>query len=848
MVWLCIAMCWLWTSQGRCTVTPNTSGLIEYTADGFLEKLNSGKTLFVYFGYHVSPTISLFLAQLEKSAVALHDYGISVAKVNCSQEWVVKFCTGEKIMKKAFLFRSTELLKSFDVDIVFDINAIVSHTLFAILFDELRYVWSDADLQALERTARGKTDMVLGYVQMLGTQEHRALMETVFVHGAKYQFILTNGGPILEHLGVSPSLHSSGVWFLHCRVHSSFMNLMTSDRCPVTPMRKSLSTLSLYSFLQLMEAPLVSEVYEDPFSVQPPQPPHLQTPQLFLFSRPSTEQLDLEMATTLAWRLRGLALLVLVHRESPAVQTPEEYNVAYRLAGQGSAVKYLTLTNLEEVMELFTDQDGEDEWGQEEEDEEEEEEEENWATLDFLDDEIGESVYRNRGSSRDMDSVTQLTADNFHTAVAQNRLTVVLFYLKWDAVSMAFLSSFIDVAERILESEVPDVQMAVVDCGEWTDLCAASPHSSQPITAFPSVLLLRPQEPSQRYSGMLGSEALHRFIMLSDLPCPVLLSSQEEMTSFLQGRPGPDMGVSSPDMGVSGPGRVLGLFQTETHESVAVFIRAARSLRGEIMTGLLTDRLAEKWAMDHSVELPIVLVFQSSMSNTRPSTLLLPSSSEELLTHLHTALLHTLPELTVENLPSYLSLEKPLLLLFVGEEEDERVRRENEAAIQEMRGVLESREREVESYLACWIHPGRTPAGISVLESYLGSLPPLPALVLSHLPSGGELYHYSPNTPIETRFILQWLQDIEEGQQPPAGKILDNHWTPLVPFYDFLSVMDQEIPEYAQQRTSKSKEKKYEKEEDEKQRSGEGGKEEDDAQVQREAGAEPSTPLPHSEL
>ena len=39
----------------------------------------------------------------------------------------------------------------------------------AILFDEVRYVQSDADLQALERTARGKTDIVLGYIQMLGT-------------------------------------------------------------------------------------------------------------------------------------------------------------------------------------------------------------------------------------------------------------------------------------------------------------------------------------------------------------------------------------------------------------------------------------------------------------------------------------------------------------------------------------------------------------------------------------------------------------------------------------------------------------------------------------------------------
>ncbi|KAM3849222.1 thioredoxin domain-containing protein 16 [Diretmus argenteus] len=838
MTWMCVAVLLLWTSRGRCTAAANTSNLIEYTAEGFSEKLSSGKTFFVYFGHQVSPTISLFLVQLEKSAEALHDYGISVAKVNCSREPVAKFCPGEKLMKKAYLFRSGEVLKGFDVGTVFDVNAIVSHTLFAILFEEVRYVQSDADLQALERTARGKTDMVLGYVQMLGTQEHRSLMEAVFVYGAKYQFILTTGGPILENLGVSPSSRSSGVWFLHCRL---LQGSRTSERCPVTPMSKVLSTLHLYSFLQLMEAPLVSEVYDDPSSIPPPPSSHLQTPQLFLFSRPATEHLDLDTARALAWRLRGLALLLLVHRESPAVKTPEEYNAAYRLPGPGSEVKYLTLTNLDEVVDLFANRERENEEEEEEEDKvtrEERKRERECVCLppDVLDDEIGESVYRNRGLSLDMDAVAQLTSHSFHAAVTQSSHTVVLFYLKWDAVSMAFLSSFIEVAERLADSEVADVQMCVVDCGEWTDLCATQPISShlapfQPITAFPSVLLLRPQDSSQRYSGMLGSDALHRFIMLSRPASPVLLSTQEEVTSFLQEVPLSDL---IPDL----PDRVLGLFKTHTHSAVPVFTEAAKSLRGEVLSGLLTDRLAERWAADHSVDLPVVLVFPSW--RTHPSPLPLSSSAEDLITHINTALLHTLPELTVENLPSFLSPGKAVLLLFVGEAEDERGRRENEAAVEEMRGVAERGGRRTEEYLVCWIHLGRTPAGISVLEWYLGSLPPLPALLLTHLPSGGQIYHYPPNTPVVLRSVLHWLQRIEDGAEPPAGTMGEDHWAPVVPFYDFLSVMDQEAPGYAQQRTPKSKEKKKSKEEEE--------DEERRRRRRKKRDSSPSTPPLHSEL
>lgn len=58
----------------------------------------------------------------------------------------------------------------------------------------------------------------------------------------------------------------------------------------------------------------------------------------------------------------------------------------------------------------------------------------------------------------------------------------------------------------------------------------------------------------------------------------------------------------------------------------------------------------------------------------------------------------------MENLPSFLSLGKALLLLFVGEEEDEIGRKQNQALVEEMRGVVEVGGGRMEQYLACWIH------------------------------------------------------------------------------------------------------------------------------------------------
>ncbi|XP_051915164.1 thioredoxin domain-containing protein 16 isoform X2 [Hippocampus zosterae] len=638
----------------------------------------------------------------------------------------------------------------------------------------------------MEKSVRGKKDIVLAYVSSLGTQEHRSVMETAYVYGSKHQFILITGGPVLKHLGSSPL---SRVWFLHCAAPNS-------ERCPLTPMRTPLSTLSLHAFLQLMEAPLLSEVYKDPAAVPSPLFPYRRTPQVFLFSHSETERLDRDTAEALAWRLRGVALMTLVHRKSPAVKTPVEYNAAYRLPDEGPEVRYLTLDNPDELLELFLHREGDE--MQSEELEGEECNIEDDVSNGELEDEIVASVYLNRGHMVHTDSITQLTSDDFPDAVAQSGLTVVLFYLKWDAVSMAFLSSFTEVAQRLADAGVVDVHLSAVDCGEWTDLCAARPVGSrpisfQPITAFPSVLLLRPHEPIQVYRGMLGCEPLLRFILLSRPPSPRVLSTQQEVTSFLHGTPHPELAGYIPD-------KIVGLFRMRTLSDASVFNEAAKSLRGRVLSAMLTDVLAQEWAADLSVSLPAVLVFPSWKRHAPPTALSQFTSADELVSHVDAALLHPLPELTVENLPSLLSLGKALLLLFVGEEEDELGLRQNTLLLEEMKRLPESGGDRMEPYLTCWIHLGHTPAGMSVLGSYLGSLPPLPALILTHLPSGREVYEYPPNTPITAQSVLQWLQRVEDAKESPAGMLGNDDWPPSVEFYDFLKIMDEEEPGFAKQR------------------------------------------------
>uniref|UniRef100_H3BX08 Thioredoxin domain containing 16 n=1 Tax=Tetraodon nigroviridis TaxID=99883 RepID=H3BX08_TETNG len=757
----------------------------------FFASLHAGKTMFIFFEHFGSPTKSVFLKELEKSSDVLKDYGVLVGKVNCNKEVVTTYCTEERALHAAFLFRGGHEFLTFSLDTVFDVNAIVSEVLFAILREEVKYVHTGSDLMILEKTARGKKDIVVGYPLSLGTaEEHRSLMETAYAYGSKHQFVLVTGGPVLKDLGAESS-HASQVWFLHCRVHTRSMSSLASGRCRSTTMSKPLTTLHLHSFLQLMEAPLVAEVSEDPSTVLPPPVPYRHTPQVFVFSHPATAHLDMDTATALAWELRGRALVMLVHRESPEVKTSYQYNVACRFPEKSSEVKYMTLQNLNEVLKIFT-HNGSSLMKNEMITQIKERRCEKQpvcvcasaSATDQLDDEIASSVYRSHGLIQEVDSVTELTPENFHHAVAQRSLTVVLFYFQWDAVSSFFYRSYVEVAERFAGSEV---QMSSVNCEEWTLLCAAQSENSepipfQPITYFPCILLLRPEEPAQVYSDMLDTEALYRFIVLSQKASPLKVSTQEEISSFLQEVP--------PQIPAYHPERVFGLFKSQTDAGVSVFTEAARSLRGKVLTGLGADELAEKWAAEHSVHLPAVFVFPSWRTHT-PTVLPMPRLTEELLSQVNTALLHPMPELTVENLPSFLALGKALLLLFVGEEADDVGRRQNQKLVEEMKAVVALGDGKMEKYLPSWIHLGRTPAAMSVLGSYFGSTPSLPALVLTHLPSGQEIYQYPPNMPIVAPAILAWLQRIEDGSEPPAGnRSRVDSWIPAFEFLDFLKLMD----------------------------------------------------------
>lgn len=225
--------------------------LSELSPQKYFSTLQPGKASLAYFCQADSPRTSIFLEELNEAVTPLQDYGISVAKVNCVKEETSRYCGKEKDLMKAYLFRGNILLREFPTDVLFDVNAIVAHVLFALLFNEVKYITTLEDLQNIENALKGKANIAFAYVRAIGTPEHRAVMEAAFVYGTTYQFVLTTETALLESIG-NEDIENAHLYFFHCK-----QVLDLTLQCRRTLMEQPLTTLNIHQFIKTMEAPLL---------------------------------------------------------------------------------------------------------------------------------------------------------------------------------------------------------------------------------------------------------------------------------------------------------------------------------------------------------------------------------------------------------------------------------------------------------------------------------------------------------------------------------------------------------------------------------------------------------------
>ncbi|XP_014415412.1 thioredoxin domain-containing protein 16 [Camelus ferus] len=726
--------------------------LPELSPQKFFSTLQPGKATLAYFCQADSPSTSVFLEELNEAVKPLQDYGISVAKVNCVTEETSRYCGKEKDLMKAYLFRGNILLREFPTDTLFDVNAIIAHVLFALLFNEVKYINTLGDLQNIENALKGKTNIAFSYVRAIGTPEHRAVMEAAFVYGTTYQFVLTTEIAILESIGTE-DIEYAHFYFFHCKPVSDL-----TQQCRRTLMEQPLTTLNIHRFIKTMEAPLLTEVAEDPQQVSTV---HLQLglPLVFIVSRQATYEADRTTAEWVAWRLLGKAGVLLLLRDSLEVDIPEHANVIFKRAEEGMPVEFLVLHDIDLIISRVESN------THMKETQEYEDNDMEGPDMDIQDDEVAETVYRDRKRQLPLELTVELTEETFNATVTASD-SLVLFYAGWQAVSMAFLQSYVDVAVKLKGTST--LLLTRVNCADWSYVC-----TKQNVTDFPVVKMYKEGENPVSYAGMLGTEELLKFIQLNRISCPVNITSVQGAEEFLSGELYKDLITYSR---VS----VLGLFSPTMTTAKEEFTEAGKHLKGCVITGVYSEEDVLILSDKHAVTLPALLLARHQEGKIE-SIPLANAHVQDIVQIITNALLETFPEITVENLPTYLRLKKPLLILF----SDGSINPQHKKAI-----LTLVKEKHLDSLTPCWLNIKNTPVGRGILQVYFDALPPLPLLVVVNLHSGGQVFAFPSDQAVSEQNLLLWLKKVEAGLESPITILPAQEWKPPLPAYDFLSMMD----------------------------------------------------------
>uniref|UniRef100_A0A8D1XD49 Thioredoxin domain containing 16 n=1 Tax=Sus scrofa TaxID=9823 RepID=A0A8D1XD49_PIG len=558
---------------------------------------------------------------------------------------------------------------------------------------------------------------------------------------------------IVAHVLFTEDIEYAHLYFFHCKPV-----LDLTQQCKRTLMEQSLTTLNIHQFIKTMEAPLLTEVAEDPQQVSTV---HLQLglPLVFIVSRQATYEADRKTAEWVAWRLLGKAGVLLLLRDSLEVDIPQDANVIFKRAEEGVPVEFLVLNDVELIVSrvesnMYVAQTQEDEVGDME-----------GPNMGIQDDEVAETVYRDRKRQLPLELTVELTEETFNATVTSSD-SIVLFYAAWQAVSMALLQSYIDVAVKLKGTS--SMLLTRVNCADWSHVC-----TEQNVTEFPVVKMYKGGENPVSYAGMLGTEDLLKFIQLSRISCPVNITSVQEAEEYLSGELFKDV-ISYSTLSV------LGLFSPTMKTAKEEFIEAGNYLKGCVITGIYSGEDVSILSNKYAVTLPALLLARHKEGRIE-SIPLANTHGQNIVQIVTNASLETFPEITVENLPTYLRLQKPLLILF----SDGSIDPQHKKVI-----LMLVKEKHLDSLTPCWLNLNNTPVGRGVLQAYFHVLPPLPLLVVVNLHSGGQVFAFPSDQAITEENLLLWLKKLEAGQESHITILPAQEWKPPLPAYDFLSMID----------------------------------------------------------
>ncbi|XP_013069520.2 thioredoxin domain-containing protein 16-like [Biomphalaria glabrata] len=745
-----------------------------------IDELSKSSTLLhIYFiasETYYSTLKSLF-DEMENAAKYLKSYNIKIAVLDCllhTEE--TEYCAKKDVRKNFFTFKNGNFLLKLDLETLFDVESIMAHSIHLLSIDKVPVLLSRLERMNLESKIIGVKDLIFAYFPLSGTREHRIFAEVAYAYQDNYNFAFTAETKVTEGLQNANSINSEStfaIWAMFCST-STHEQLQSGD-CDNIMYKGDTNLAAIATFIRLLGEPVLYyspskdalALLEMPGSV----------PILFVYTEETSNQMIEKDVQELAHFVRGHAKLVVLNmdkKKNKKIAQEHGYqgsipNIAF-LEKPGE-VTYInrpwSLESAQEFLEAtiyLSDKPSSEVVKKSQHSPETDIFSESLIEeVETQDDEVEDAVFRLQLEDMDLSFMPPLFKETFAAAIDSAQLKLVLFYLPFDHVSMAFLS---DLAKAATNFSGSDVLMRV-NCFDATDLCAA-----QNITSYPLMRIYQKGMKPQEYKGHLHSQSVLIAYILLQLKSPVKLNTQEEVDKFMKGHF--PMSFSS-----YSPSSVILLAAKENKEVRLIFKKVAKSLSTVTAFGIVTKKLVASVAKKYGVMVPAVVAY-NRQDVDKPIRILTDVTEETLRDFAWMSTFKTLPELGINNFPTLFAKKLPFAILFVD--------KNSTASLEAMKMMTKiALSGQFDNVIFCSMNAQPKTLGIKILSSYAWTAT-LPMISLVNHRQA-EVFNYAGKL-LKDDEVTSWLKDVLLGLIPPSKHLEQASWNAPGKYYDFLAMTD----------------------------------------------------------
>lgn len=192
-----------------------------------------------------------------------HNY-IKLGMMNCLGEGISKKDVAEcQKHRRSFYIYSGKRTERFDLRTLYDYESFMANLLNFVYDEKLGLALDEEDLKREQTLEKGKRDIILMYVNAVGSSAHYSFVSVAAMYINEYKFVYSTDENFATKLGMTEG-KKFGLWYVNC----TQLVAESEKPCPRVPYKgEKIDTSSIISFVRLSGLPILSEINNDGSSV-----------------------------------------------------------------------------------------------------------------------------------------------------------------------------------------------------------------------------------------------------------------------------------------------------------------------------------------------------------------------------------------------------------------------------------------------------------------------------------------------------------------------------------------------------------------------------------------------------